>query len=102
MTLVRDWQAFFSLQWQRRSAPLQHSCCAKDDQVNDGGDYEQGDGVTDDQDEDGGDEEDGVTDDQFNDGRDEEVFDHLAFADLAVSARQPAGAGDRPGQSGVG
>ena len=51
----------------------------KDDQVTDG-DYEQDNGVTDDQ----------------------EAFDHLAFADLAVSARDPAGAGDWPDQSGVG
>ena len=50
----------------------------KDDQVTDG-DYEQDNGVTDDQDDDGGDEE-----------------EHLAFADLAVSARQPAGARDWP------
>ena len=31
-----------------------------------------------------------------------EVFHHLAVADLAVSARHPAGAGDWPGQSGIG
>ena len=54
----------------------------KDDQVS-GGDYEQDDGVTDDKD-------------------DEEVFEHLAVADLAVSARHPAGAGDWPAQGGIG
>ena len=53
----------------------------KDDQVG-GGDYEQDDGVTDDKD-------------------DEEVFEHLAVADLAVSAGHPAGAGDWPDQGGI-
>ena len=55
----------------------------KDDQVN-GGDF--------------GLKDDGVTDDQD----DEEVFEHLAVADLAVSARHPAGAGDWPAQGGIG
>ena len=32
----------------------------------------------------------------------EEVFEHLAVADLAVSARHPAGAGDWPAQGGIG
>ena len=30
-----------------------------------------------------------------------EVFHHLAVADLAVSARHPAGAGDWPGDGGI-
>ena len=74
MTLATDWQSFFSLQWQRRSAPLQHICVENLNYHLDGGDDEQG----------------------------GEVFHHLAVADLAVSARHPAGAGDWPGDGGIG